>query len=489
MRDFDGQPSHPRDPEASLPQLPIIVDLDGTLLLTDTLVEMGVVALFRKPVALVRAVIALPQGRHAMKAALAQDVDLSKIALPFREDLVEWLRQKAGEGHDLHLVSAADQTVVDEIAGRLGLFTSAVGSDGTNLKGDRKAAYLCAQYPDGFIYVGDNDVDLAVWSRSSGIVLAGTSTGVAVRAAALGKPVIHRFENAPLELKDAVKAVRVHHWSKNVLMFVPLILAHQWYNAPLIRATFLGFLCLLAVTSGTYLLNDIADLNADRSHWSKKTRALASGRLPIAAGLAMAVALVAGGLRGALVISPHLFLAILAYCVITLAYSLGLKRIPLLDTLIIGILFASRLVMGAVLIEHTKPAWLLSFAVFFFFSMANAKRHTEIVRAAKEGAASIRSRGYELEDAPLTLALGVSSAVASLVVLILFILQAMLPGQAYSRPALLSGIPIVLAIWMGRIWFLSHRGRMNDDPVSFALRDRTSMILFAAVAVLFMVSL
>jgi 4-hydroxybenzoate polyprenyltransferase len=180
---------------------------------------------------------------------------------------------------------------------------------------------------------------------------------------------------------------------------------------------------------------------------------------------------------------------LLGYFVFTGAYSLGLKRIPLLDTLIIGLLFTSRVVMGAVLLEHSRPAWLLTFAVFFFFSLAVAKRHTEIVRASTSGAASLRSRGYEVEDAPLTLSLGVSAAMASLVVLVIFILMEMLAGNDYARPEFLSAIPVLLSIWLGRIWILAHRGRMNDDPVSFAIRDNVSIGLGAAIAIVFLVAL
>lgn len=179
----------------------------------------------------------------------------------------------------------------------------------------------------------------------------------------------------------------------------------------------------------------------------------------------------------------------MAYLAITACYSLGLKRVPLLDTLIIGVLFTTRLIMGTALLDNPRPAWLLTFAVFFFFSLATAKRHTEIVRAASSGANSLRSRGYELEDAALTLALGVGAAIASLVVFMIFVLQELTPGFAYSRPELLSGISIMLSIWLGRIWLLSHRGQMNDDPVSFALRDRVSIALGIIVALLFLVAL
>jgi 4-hydroxybenzoate polyprenyltransferase len=199
----------------------------------------------------------------------------------------------------------------------------------------------------------------------------------------------------------------------------------------------------------------------------------------------MAIVLIVLGLAGALVLSLPFFAALSTYLLLTGAYSLKLKSIPLLDTLVIGVLFTLRLVMGAVLLETPRPAWLLTFAVFFFSSLAMAKRHTEIVRTGTKNTGSLRSRGYELEDGPLTLAIGSSAAIASLVVLVIFIIMEMLPRSTYAHPEFLAGIPIILSIWLGRIWLLSHRGKLNDDPVSFAVRDRPSLFLGALVALLF----
>jgi 4-hydroxybenzoate polyprenyltransferase len=469
--------------------LPIVVDLDGTLVLSDTLDESIVIALFRRPAALMRTLRAIAKGRLAFKEALAREVDLSEHTLPLRDDLVVWLHEQAAEGHDIHICSAAHQSIVEALSPRIGVCTSAIGSSSSNLRGGAKAEYLRERFPEGFIYVGDHAADLPVWEASEGIVLAGASAGVTKRALALGKPVLKEFNTPRLTVKELFHALRVHHWTKNILLFVPLILAHQWSDLHLVWQTLGAFACLLAVTSGTYLLNDIADINSDRQHWSKRHRAMASGRVSLRSGMLLAVILILIGLAAAFVLSPAFFATLLAYLVLTSAYSLKLKSIPLLDTLVIGVLFTLRLVMGVVLLQTPKPAWLLTFGVFFFFSLATAKRHTEIVRAGTKNTGSLQSRGYELEDGPLTLALGTSAAIASLVVLFIFIIMEMLPGNTYRHPEFLSGIPAMLSIWLGRIWLLSHRGLMNDDPVNFAVRDRTSLVLGALVAILFVAAL
>lgn len=487
-RELNGEVT-PENAGVQLTRYPIVVDLDKTLILTDTLHEQVVAALFTQPATLIRAAPSMLRGRAALKAALASKVDLASTVLPLREDLVKWLREQAAAGREIHLCSAANQAVVDNISRRIGIFASAIGSDTANLKGRVKAEHLARTFPDGFVYVGDSRADLAVWKLAAAIVLAGVSTGVAKAARDLGKPIEAEFSNHPLTLKDSLKALRVHHWSKNALIFVPLILAHAWGDFTVLRDTVLGLFCLLIVTSSTYLLNDLADLSADRQHWSKRNRALASGRLPIATGLAMACIGLVVAFVGSLLLTPYFTLALASYLVLTLAYSFGLKRVPILDTLVIGILFTTRLIMGITLLRLPASAWLLTFSVFFFFSLAVAKRHTEIIRAASTGSHSLASRGYMLEDAPLTLAFGIASAVASLLVMVLFIVEEMLPGSVYSHPNLLGGIPVFLAIWVGRIWLLAHRGRMNDDPVSFALRDKPSVVLGFLVAMLFVAAL
>ncbi|OWV88976.1 UbiA family prenyltransferase [Rhizobium sp. R693] len=471
-------------------ELPIVVDLDDTLIVTDTLYEQIAKGLFTRPFGVLRAFCSLPKGRAALKAHLAHEIDLKDTTLPIREDLVQWLHQQADHGREIHLCSAAAQPVVETVARRLGIFASATGSTEANLKGKAKAAYLKQRFPEGFTYAGDSTADVAVWKAASGIVLAGASSSVANAARNLNKPIEAEFKNKQLPLKDLLKALRVHHWSKNILIFLPLVFGHAWHDPSLIIRTFLAFFCLLMVTSATYLLNDLADLNADRLHWSKRNRALASGRMSIPVGLALSGTLLFVGFASALALAPAFAGALASYLVLTGCYSLGLKRVPLLDTLIIGVLFTVRIIMGVVLFSRPSPAWLLTFSVFFFFSLAVTKRHTEIIRAGVTGEThSLTSRGYRVEDAPLTLTLGIASAIASLVVLVLFIIEEMLPASVYSHPQLLSGMPLILSIWLGRIWLLAHRGNMNDDPVSFALRDRISLTLGGIVFVLFLAAL
>lgn len=472
-----------------LADLPLVVDLDGTLLLTDTLDEQAVFALFHRPYVLFAALLHLASGRAAPKGALAGIINFGEAPLPLRNDLLAWLQQEAGRGRAVHLCSAANQSVVDSVSARLGIFTTATGSVEGNLEGRAKADYLSRTFPQGFVYVGDSAADLPVWQAARGIVLAGANRRVMQQARNLGKPIEAEFIHAPATAKDMLRALRVHHWAKNALIFVPMVLAHEYTNPRMVAATVAALFCLLLITSATYLINDVSDLEADRRHWSKRHRAIASGRVSIRAALGAALIAIMVAFAVAMHLSPSFSLALFSYVALTLAYSFGLNRIPLLDTLVIGILFTTRLVMGMTVLGHAYSEWLLTFSVFFFTSLAIAKRQTEIVRAVGATEHALVSRGYRPQDAPVTLAFGIAASVASLLIMVLFLVEELFHRGTYSQPRLLLAVPLLLAVWVGRIWLLAHRGEMRDDPVSFALRDRVSIGLGFAVTFVFVLAL
>jgi 4-hydroxybenzoate polyprenyltransferase len=469
--------------------LPIVVDLDNTLLRTDTLDETFVRALFHQPATATAALFAMPRGRLAVKEVLARAVPLDPASLPVRADLLAWLRGRAAEGHALHLCTAAHQSVADAVAGHLGLFESVTGSTEHNLKGCSKAAALTSAFPGGFIYAADSRADLEVWRQAAGIVLVNAAPATAAAARRLGPPVLAEIVGEQATPRDWLRAARLHHAPKNLVVFLPLVLGQGWRDMGGVMEALLGFALLLLLTSSTYLLNDLADLSADRAHWSKRHRPISSARISIRAALASGLGGVSVALLAGLLVSVPLFIGLAAYLVLTLAYSFGLKRVPLLDTLIIALLFGLRILVGVAALGQPVSPYLMTFALFFFFSLATAKRHTEILRARPDGAAALAARGYRPADSELTLMVGVASALGSLIVLVVYLMQDAFVRVPYADPSWLWVPPLLIAIWMGRIWLLSHRGEMLDDPVSFAIRDRTSWVLGTAVGVAYLLAL
>jgi len=290
-------------------------------------------------------------------------------------------------------------------------------------------------------------------------------------------------------LRAWLRAFRVHQWSKNVLVFVPV--AMGWHQVALkgVGEAAIAALLLCGVASLAYCVNDIADIEADRAHWSKRERPFASGALSVRSGaLLSGVGIPVLVICGALVsLSIGLWLAV--YTAVTLAYSAGLKRVPLLDTAVIGALFTIRLVLGTLAAQLALSPWLLTFSMFFFFSLATAKRHTELLRAGQTSSGPIEGRGYNVEDKEVTFAFGIVASVASVLIMVIYLIDDVLPLSFYPRPEWLWAVPAAVFLWVGRVWLLAHRGAMNDDPVVFALRDRVSLFLGAVVAVAFVLAL
>lgn len=464
----------------------IAVDLDGSLLLGDSLHEGFARSLLNKPLAALRAVGALFRGRTSMKAALREYSVECVAHMPVRHELCEWLRGEQAAGRRVHLVTAADQAVAEAAARRFDfLHAEPFGTrDGRNLKGPNKSSRLQEAFPEGFTYVGDSRADLAVFAAADSIVLAGASSGVAEAARRLGKPVEAEFATAPGgTTKTWLRAMRLHQWSKNLLLFVPLLLGHALGDPDAVFACVAGFAALGLTASGTYIVNDLSDLAADRAHPTKRNRPFASGALSVKAGLVAAPLLIAGGLLATLFLSPVAAMLLAAYTITTLAYSFRLKRVPVLDVYVLAALYALRLAMGTALAQVRPSVWLLVFALFFFYSLSLAKRHAELVKAAERFSGPIPGRGYRTDDTGLTLSMGAASAMCSILIIVLFLVFEAGASGGYSRPQFLWPAPAIIALWTQRIWLLASRGELADDPVSFAVRDRQSLAMGAVLVV------
>lgn len=456
--------------------LPLIVDLDGTLVHTDTLAEGITETVLRKPLSAVICFFSLLRGRPAFKQAIERRAVIDIDALPARLELVEFLRSEKARNRPIYLVTAATQKIADQIGERFAdIFDGVHGSSATvNLKGRTKRDFLRKTFPDGYVYAGDSSADLAVWKDADGIIFAGAKESTQKAASKFGKPVEKAFENTGLKgLQVWLKALRVHQWSKNLLLLIPVFLSGQFLNTQAWIYAALGFLLMGLTASGTYLLNDLLDLSADRRHRTKSRRPLASGNLFVLKGLVAAPILIFGSLVAGAFLSVPFTIGLLVYLFATLSYSFGLKRTPMLDVSILAALFTLRIALGALVISQPLSEWLLTFSAFFFFSLSMAKRHVEV--AAAQPGEKIRGRGYYADDAPLTLGFGLATAAASVVIMVLFLAESAFKSDIYTINDLLWAVPVLIGLWLMRIWLLAHRGQLDDDPVSFAVRDKISI--------------
>lgn len=465
-------------------QLPLAVDLDGTLLTTDTLHEGLVAALLHAPLSMPSLLRSLPRGRAAFKRRVSRQMPADASSLPVRENFLAWLREEHAGGRELHLVTAADQAIADAVAAHIGLFRSATGSDGTrNLRSEEKAHFLRNAFPKGFAYAGDSHQDLPVFAAATDIVLVNASPATAAAARAINPRVISEFPPQVDRVRTWLGALRLHQWSKNILVLVPLVLGHRLDDPTAILHCILGMILLGLAASGTYLLNDLSDLASDRAHRTKRFRAIAAGRIAPLHALAVAMVLIVAALMLPLLFRPMLTVAILGYCSLSLLYSGLLKRIALLDTLTIAALFTIRLSLGVELADVPYSPWLIAFAAFFFFSLALAKRHCELMEARAAGGNAVARRGWEVEDWPLTLGFGAAAGIGALQIMILYVADDALPSRMYDHPAWLYVAPGAVAVWLMRIWLRAHRRQLHDDPVVFALRDPWSWAIGLVVVV------
>ena len=462
--------------------IPLAVDLDGTLIATDLLWE-GLFLLIRKnPLCLFLVPFWLFKGPAALKQGIAQRVDIDPASLPYRETLVARLREERAGGRKIVLATGTPRKFAEAIARHLGVFDIVLATEGLhNLTSERKRARLCGSFGDGgFDYVGNSRHDLKVFDAAREAIVVAPDRHAARWQAA------HGCELVPAQQPTArtvLKMLRVHQWLKNSLIAVPVVLSHEYFNLPMLAACLLAFVAFSAAASAIYIVNDFFDLALDRRHPTKRNRPFASGVLSIPFGLKAVAVLLCVSISAALFL-PFEFMAVLAgYLVATTAYSVSVKRMLLLDVLMLAGLYTMRILAGAAATGIGVSFWLLAFSIFFFLSLALVKRYVELRSSDLVVGERIAGRGYRAEDQDIVAQGGMASAFSSALVLALYIDSASV-RELYPHPWMVWPLaPIVLYLTM-RVWILARRDEMHDDPVVFIIRDWRSQLVGAFGAIL-----
>lgn len=453
----------------------VVVDLDGTLIFSDLLVESVFLFLRASPFRFFELVFWLFKGKAYFKRKLADEVAPLADTLPYNQRLLTWLKALRADGVQLVLATASDLRLARNIANHLAIFDEVLGTEGHNLASGNKRDALVARYGErGFEYVGNSSADHAVWVMASLTHVANPDRGVLEKARKLGR-MGELFDDRGGYFRVWRKALRLHQWAKNLLVFVTLFATHRMLEVPLILSGVLAFLCFGACASSVYLLNDMLDLQDDRQHRTKRNRPLAAGTFPVFHAMLWIPGLLVAAFGAALLWLPLQFsLVLLGYYVLTLAYSLWLKRIVMLDVVTLAMLYTVRVVAGAAAIGVAVTFWILAFCMFIFLSLAFVKRYTELYDAREKGSVEkAPGRGYVASDFELLASLGAASGYLSVLVLALYINDS--AAQAlYRHPQWMWAACPLLLFWLSRVWLIAHRGEMHDDPIVFALRDRVS---------------
>lgn len=466
---------------------PLVVDLDGTLIRSDVLIESGFAYLKAAPHRFYKPLLWLAQGgKPGLKAHLADATNVDVTVLPYDATVLEWLKAERKAGRSLVLATASHERYAQAIAAHLGLFDRTFAThDDVNLSAQNKREALVAEYGEkGFDYVGNSHDDVIVWQSAERAYVVNPCNGVERAARKIGN-VERVIESRPPTLKIWAKSLRLHQWLKNLLIFVPLLAGHRLSHPDLAIAALLAFFAFGLCASSVYLLNDLLDLEDDRHHPVKRRRPLASGALPLMRGIALFPVLLISAFAVAWVLLPWRFSAVLlGYYALTLAYSVFLKRQVMVDVVVLALLYTIRIIAGTAAVAAHLTFWLLAFSMFIFLSLALVKRYAELHSMKERGLMKTRGRGYVASDLPLISSLGTAAGYLAVLVLALYI-QDGKTASLYRYPQIIWLACPLLLYWISRTWMIAHRGLMHDDPIVFAARDRVSLLTFALCGVVF----
>ena len=464
----------------------IAVDLDGTLTLTDTLHESILVLVRNKPLFLFILPFWLIKGLAFLKLKVAQNIELDVKNLPYNLPLIDWLKKEKANGKKIVLCTAANKRIAKDVSNHLQLFDDVISSDESiNLIGVNKRIALQDRFGDkGYDYAGNSRADIEVWASSSKAIVVNASNSIQNEASKI-TTVSRTFPSASIKFSDWIRALRVYQWSKNLLLFIPLLTSHQLGNFQSLPVLTIAFISFSLCASSVYIINDLLDLESDRQHPRKKYRPFSAAKLSIVMGLVIIPFLIIASFTLGFMLGKEFFIVLMLYFILTGAYSLILKRIVLVDCLTLAILYTIRIIAGAAVVSVSLSFWLLAFSVFIFLSLAFVKRYTELMIQAKAGNDQTHGRDYEVSDSVLLQILGISAGYLSVLIMALY-MQSEDVMNLYAQPvAIWFAIPLLL-FWISWVWLKATRGLMNDDPIVFAIRDKASIFVAVLTALVFL---
>jgi 4-hydroxybenzoate polyprenyltransferase/phosphoserine phosphatase len=466
--------------------VPLVVDLDGTLIRTDLLVESAFAHLGENPLRILSLFTMLMRRKAALKAGIAAETPIDAVHLPYDERLLALIEKARREGRKIYIASASNERYVSAIAKHVGADGFFASSETENLSSHNKASRLVEVFGEmGFDYAGNARADLPVWAicRKGWAVHPAAAVRRALAASGADVAIV---ESSGGVAKAWIKLLRVHQWIKNALVFVPLLTAHKFEIAAFVAAIG-AFFAFSFAASAVYLLNDLVDLEADRKHPSKKRRPLAAGTLPVQAALPVIVLLVLMAFATALMVAPLFAGVLLAYLALTTAYTFFLKRKMLVDIVALALLYTIRVIGGAAAISVPVSEWLLAFSMFIFTSLALMKRYVELAARVDADLPDPSNRNYRNSELDIVATLAAAAGFNAVTVFALYISSDTV-RQLYHHPNALWLVCPILMYWLARALIMAHRRLIDDDPIVFALKDRNSLFAFALVAAIMVVA-
>lgn len=460
----------------------LFVDLDNTLLATDVLWESILDVIKREPLTLFQFPLWISKGKVYFKHQIANRAKIDTSLLPVNQSVLDYITEEKSNKRTIILATASLRTIAEPIAERFGVFDGVIATDeGENMGGRAKLTAMKSIAGDkAMAYIGDRAVDIPIWQSCKDALVVNPTPSLRKKAGVVFEK---EFYGKQATLKVYLKQLRVYQWVKNILVFAPLMLAHKSDELSLVLYAIISFFSFSLCASGVYVMNDLFDVQSDRVHTRKRNRPLASGALSIQKGVILIPLLfISSGILASLLSLK--FVALLGiYGVLTTLYSVKFKQIPMVDVIMLAILYTLRILAGSAATDVPVSSWLLTFSMFFFLSMAFIKRYTELLTLQDKNELSVKGRGYETGDIDIVRALGPVSGFLAVLVFALYINSPDVM-KLYTRPQWLWLAEPLLLYWISRVWFLAHRKSMHDDPIVFALKDKESYVIIVGISII-----
>jgi len=462
--------------------IPLYIDLDGTLIKTDLLFETFIEFIKKNPFNILLSIRWLLKGKAYLKSKLAQNTFLDIEKLPYNEPFLSYLKNESNNGRKIILATATNFTLAKRVSNYLKIFSDIIASDEKkNIKGKTKLSQIEENSGNSlFDYAGNSKNDLIIFKHSKSSILVNFNKRLISRSTDIR--VAKSFDSKNSLLRNLIIAIRPHQWVKNLLIFVPLFVSTQWYIPKLIIRASIGFISYSLVASSVYVINDIFDIQNDRAHIKKKYRPFAAGDLAVGHGLIIFLFLALAGLFAGYLLDRTYFFLLIAYVALNFLYSIYLKSLVLIDILILSQFYTLRVVSGGVITDIELSFWLLAFSVFIFFSLAIAKRYTELMLSKDYKKKKIRGRGYTTNDLNILNIMGVTNGYLAVLVLALYINSHQVV-LTYSSPKILWGVCVIFFFWISHVWIKANRGELEADPIIFAIKDHTSLVVFVLLII------
>lgn len=454
----------------------LCVDLDGTLLKTDMLLESYLFSFKKNPFVFFLCLYwFLSGGKALLKYKLASRFVFDPSLLPYNSSLIDFLKSRRSDGWNIYLVSASNERIVRLISDYLGFFSGCFGSsDIFNLSSTKKASFLSQKFGEkNFVYCGNSHDDIPVWAVSDSAVCVNTPSGVKKKLKKKGIT-FREISDSGNFIFSVAKAVRVHQWAKNSLLFVPLVTAKLFFDYHAWESLIIAFLSFSFMSSFVYILNDLLDLESDRSHQIKRKRPFASGDLSIAFGMILMPLLFLVSVTLSVFVSDTFVSCLFIYLIVTSLYSFKFKQLIIADCLVLSFLYTFRMLSGIAVLRVPTSLWLITFSGFFFLALAVVKRMAELKNQEIKGVMKTKGRGYVTSDYPMLSQIAVSCGMMSTLVFALYVNSS--KAVLFPHPAFIYFCGPVLVFWFCYVFLQTHRGKMDEDPVMFAVKDKISLL-------------